>query len=322
MSPQKAKEIYLRHYPIIGVSGQEKIASSRVVVVGAGALGSYSVHYLHKLGVEKIRVIDCDTVEPSDIPRTIYSIEDVGYHKVDALEKKYEIEGIRAKLTRNNVDLLDGYDLIVDGTDNLRTRFLINEYAVKNSKPWIYMSVLKTYGYVMPIIPGVTACLRCFMSPMTKNILTTASAGIISYLPAFIATVGTSLAKKILLRERVESHLMYFDLENLEYSRIFVERKEYCPVCSKNSFEFLEGKYDIDVNQIGDSIHLVPRFEINIDLNLIYDSIRERVIEIDDNYVRFYLNSIEISIYRNGIMIAKGCDENTAMRLYERFIGF
>lgn len=310
---------YLRHIPLIGLEGQKKLAASKVVIVGAGALGSYSVYYLKKLGIEKIRVIDADVVELSDIPRTIYSHEDVGLYKVLALEKKYDVEGINARLDRYNLRLLDGFDLIIDGTDNLRTRFLINEYAVKNGIPWIYMSVMRTYGYAMGIIPNRTACYRCIFSPLSTNLPTPALLGIFSYTPAFAASIGTSIAKRILLNENIESDLICFDLENLECHKIRVEINRDCPVCIHGSYEFIEGKYDIEVFRECDKITLIPKFKIRLDLKTIAANIKAA--EIKNNHIKFTENNIEIMIFEDGKMITKGCDENASIRLYTRYIG-
>ncbi len=137
----QVKMDFSRHFPIIGIEGQRKLGESTVAVVGAGALGSWEAYFLHKLGVGKIIVIDRDFVDESDIPRTIYTKGgDVGKPKVEALKERFGVKGYFEDLNPGTVNLLDGgADLILDGTDNIYTRQVINDYAVKNNKPWVYV---------------------------------------------------------------------------------------------------------------------------------------------------------------------------------------
>jgi len=318
------KEIYSRHYPVIGKEGQVKLGEKKVVVVGAGALGSYTVHFLKKLGVEKIRVIDGDTINYSDIPRTMYGEEDVGRPKVEILSEKYDIEGIAETLVANNADLLENFDLIMDATDNIHTRHLINEFADKNGTPWVHMAVLRTYGYVMGIVPGKTACYRCLIPEKISSIPTCAVEGIMPYVPATAAAMGVAIAQKILLEEEIKSEMIYFNLETMEFQKIFVPRREDCEVCGKKIYRNLEGG-GMKIREMYEGVEIIPPEKINIDLESIKENLEKLNFKVygGERYIRFREGDAEITIFRTGKMLIKGVDkEEEAMRYYARYLGY
>lgn len=170
-------------------------------------------YFLSKLGIGEIIVIDRDFVDYSDLPRTIYLKRHVGMPKVRALSEMLGVHGIFEDLNPSTINLLEDVDLVVDGTDNIYTRHVINDYCVKHKKPWIYIGVLATYGNVMPIIPGKTACYRClFPNIPSKPPPTCTTAGLMSYVSPLAASIATSLAAKILLEEEtIDSSIIYFD---------------------------------------------------------------------------------------------------------------
>ncbi len=317
-------DIFVRHYPVIGREGQEKLSRYSVVVVGAGALGSYTVHFLKKLGVGKIRVIDGDTLNHSDIPRTLYNKEDVGRLKVELLSEKYDVEGIAETLISDSIHLLDNFDLIMDATDNIHTRYLINEFADKRGIPWVHMAVLRTYGYIMGIIPGKTACYRCLIPRNISSVSTCAIEGIMSYVPATAAAIGVAVGQRILLEKDIKSEMIYFNLENMEFQKIFVPRKDDCEVCVRKIYKYLEKGEGIKIREVCEGVEIIPPEKLNIDL----DSIKERLEKLNyrvyggDRYIKFHEGDIQIIIFKTGKMLVKGVDKEEAMRYYARYLGY
>ncbi len=320
----KPLQIFSRHFPIIGLEGQKRLSSSRVAIVGAGALGSWEAYFLHKLGVGEIVVIDRDFVDESDIPRTIYSKEHIGRPKVDVLSEVLDAKGVFEDLNPSTVEVLDNVDLVIDGTDNIYTRQVINDYCVKNEKPWIYVGILSTYGNIMPIIPGKTACYRCLFPELPSRPLPTcAIAGIMSYVPPLAASIAVSLATKILLDEDVDNAIIYFDAKTLEFEKIKVLRREDCPACIKRSFIFLEKRTRIE-RMCDGAYYIVPPERVEIDLEEFANKLKSLGVtpHRSPQFLRFFDGHYEISIFRSGRMVIKGVkDEKEAKNVYARYVG-
>ncbi|SEV86697.1 ThiF family adenylyltransferase [Thermococcus thioreducens] len=315
---------FSRHFPIIGIEGQRKLSESTVAVVGAGALGSWEVYFLHKLGVGRIIVIDRDFVDESDLPRTMYTKEDVGKPKVEVLKERFGVIGHFEDLNPGTVGLLDEADLIIDGTDNIYTRQVINDYAIKTEKPWIYVGVLSTYGNIMPIIPGKTACFRCLMPRLPERPLPTcAIAGIMSYVPSFAASLAVALAAKILLGEEVESELFFFDLKSMDFEKVRIPRREDCPACVRREFTFLEKRIKIE-RMCDGSIQVTPPMPMSINLDEFAERLEKLGIEYlkTSQFIQFEDDYAEILVFRTGRMVIRGAeDEKEAKNFFARYLG-
>jgi len=315
---------FLRHFPIIGIEGQRKLSESTVAVVGAGALGSWEVYFLHKLGVGKIIVVDRDFVDESDLPRTIYTKEDVGKPKIEVLKERFGVIGHFEDLNPSTINLLDEADLIIDGTDNIYTRQVINDYAVKNGKPWIYVGVLSTYGNIMPIIPGKTACFRCFMPKLPSRLVPTcAIAGIMSYVPPLAASITVGLAAKILLGEEIKSELIFFDTKTLDFERVEVPRREDCPACVRREFTFLKKRIKIERLCDG-SIQITPPEKMNVNFEELGKQLEKLGIGYlkTSQFIQFEDEDYEILIFKSGRVVVKGAEEEReAKNLFARYLG-
>lgn len=235
----------------IGTEGQEKLLKSKAVIVGMGALGSMIANHLVRSGVGHIRMIDDDYVELSNLQRQmIYDEDDVKRPKVFAAERKLArmnptvtIEPIFTALKGENAEaLLAGFDVILDGTDNFPTRYLMNEAAVKLGIPYIYGGVISARGVAVVIIPGKTPCLRCLF-PDKDNVPseTADTAGIISPIPAIIGSLEAAEALKLLTGAETTPYLEQVDLWLHSFMQIDIQkgRNPDCPVCVHHQFEFL-----------------------------------------------------------------------------------
>src|SRR5256885_7154613 len=159
----------------IGEAGQERLLGASVVIVGCGAIGGAAANLLLRAGVGRLRIVDRDFVEPSNLQRqTLFDESDArqalpkavaAERKLRAINSSVSVEGIVADVTLQNAEqlLLGGCDLVLDGTDNFETRFLINDVAVKFAKPWIYAAAVASYGVTTAIRPGITPCLACLL---------------------------------------------------------------------------------------------------------------------------------------------------------------
>lgn len=234
-----------------GTEGQKLLMKKKVLVVGIGGTGGLISQLLVRGGIGTLLISDTDTVSISNIHRQLlFTEKDIGKRKMDiayrylkSINSDTEVIPVEEKIDGENIEkYVMGVDLVMDGTDNFLSRYIINDACVKHNKPWIYSGVLATYGTVMPIIPGKTACLRCLMRDPPKREYSTSEMGILNSIPSAIASMAVSLAYRILLGYSIESAIYYYDGWNLSLERINIERQKDCPACSLRRFDFLEQK--------------------------------------------------------------------------------
>lgn len=225
----------------IGKNGQEKLKNSRVAIIGLGGLGSNSAQLLTRAGIGEILLIDKDIVELSNLQRqSLFTEEDINKPKATQALKYLKKVNSNIKIKAETMDLYNeniikllDYDLILDCSDNLKTRFLINEFAFKNKIPWIYASALESNGYVLNILPG-EACFRCIFKE-TSAIQTSNTTGIINTIPAIIASIQVTEAIKTLLGQECTKELIHFNVWDLSLNKIKVKKNPNCPICSKKT---------------------------------------------------------------------------------------
>jgi len=244
----------------IGLEGQRKLSAASVVFAGCGALGSVSVSQLVRAGVGRVRIIDPDVVELSNLQRQVlYDEEDVrsGLPKAEAARRKLarvnsdvRIEAVVADITASTaLELLDGFDLIIDAVDNAECRYLVNDVAVKTDTSWIYAAVAGARGQTLTIIPGETPCLRCvFPAPPEAGTVPTAQTdGVIAPAVHVVASVQVAEALKLLTdrHDALRRGLLTVDLWQGTFRTTSVASGEAdpdCPCCGRRDFEFLNAK--------------------------------------------------------------------------------
>src|SRR3989344_5715661 len=223
-------------YKNIGKQGQVQLRKSHVVIVGIGALGSVVAELLCRAGVGKLTLIDRDYVEEHNLQRqSLYTEADIGQPKaVAALEHLKKINsGIQmvshvTDIYHENISLLHG-DVVVDGTDNMETRFLINEYCVKHKLPWVYGSAIRDEGYVKSFTPG-QACFRCLFGPVS-GLETCDTSGVINSITHMIASLQVSFVLQLLLKQKVSSDLFHMNVWTPSFEQLSVRKNTTCPVC-------------------------------------------------------------------------------------------
>lgn len=336
------QERYSRHrlLPEIGPSGQEKLEKSRVLVVGAGALGTAITERLARAGIGAIRVVDRDFVTESNLQRqTLFLDADVEARlpkavviaeRLRALNPAVDVEGIVDDVNPETVlPLLDGIDLVIDGTDNFETRFLINDACLERGIPWVYGGVVGTSGMSLNIRPGQGPCLRCLMRdlPPAGSLPTCDTAGILNTLPWLIASIQVTEGLKLLIGDaHVREGLLYVDLWSSTFQHITLKRDESCPACGLGERSYLEGDGHVAPTKLcgRDTIQIRPPQPLSLDLEALAKSIEGGVRELVFNgyLLGFEVERYEVTLFSDGRALVRGTgDAGEARAVYARFVG-
>jgi molybdopterin/thiamine biosynthesis adenylyltransferase/rhodanese-related sulfurtransferase len=249
LSPEKRTR-YSRHLliPEIGEEGQFKLLDSRILLIGAGGLGSPAALYLAAAGVGTIGIVDADIVDETNLQRQIaHSLETLGTPKVDSAKRSIEalnpdvdVRTYRERLTSENIDRIldDGWDLIVDGADNFPTRYLVNDASVWRNIPVVHGSIYRFEGQVTVFSPHDGPCYRClFPEPPPPELAPScAEGGVLGVLPGIVGSLQTSEALKLAagIGEPLIGRLLLFDALSTEFNEVKVERRADCPVCGEH----------------------------------------------------------------------------------------
>ena len=325
----------------IGSEGQARLMASKAVLVGCGALGTVQASLLVRAGVGTLRIIDRDFVEESNLQRQIlFDEEDVRalLPKAVAAEKKLRatnslvrVEGVVEDLNASTVArLLDGFDLILDATDNFDARFLLNDYAVKTGTPWIYGACVGSYGLTFPILPGETACLRCvFESAPPPGLSPTCdTAGVLGPIVGIVASLQAAEALKILTgrRERVTRRMAVMDVWEGRLDLIDQPpRDPACPCCFRREFSYLEGTLGSDTATMCGRNAVQNRRRDGLRLDL--DEVASRLgplgaTEKNRFLVRADIDQYRLTVFADGRAIISGTqDPAVAKSIYSRYVG-
>ncbi len=322
----------------IGEQGQQRLLASSAVIVGCGAIGAATANLLTRAGVGKLRIIDRDFVEPSNLQRqTLFDESDAlaalpkavaAERKLRAINSGVSIEGIVADLSpRNAADLLARFDLILDGTDNFETRFLINDFAVQNSKPWIYAAAVASYGLTLTIRPGTTPCLACLMDTQQPGLEETCdTVGVLGSIVNLIASLQAAEATKLLAgrTDALHGRLISCDVWTGHFQSVRIARNRECRACVRRQFTYLDGDAQPHITMCGrDSVQIHERNR-SLDLATLKSRLSPTVSDVRHNefLLRFRIPPYEMTVFSDGRAILKGTkDPAIARSLYARYIG-
>ncbi len=341
--PDLSRYVRQMRFAPLGEAGQESIARGRALIVGCGALGSVIANTLGRAGVGKLRIVDRDFLELNNLQRQVlYDEADVASglpkaiaaaNKLRAINSQIEVEPIVADISAANiVELMQDVDVVVDGTDNFETRYLINDAALKLSTAWIYGGCIGAEGQSMTILPGETPCLRCLMpeAPPPGATPTCDSAGILGPIINVIASIEAMEALKILAGHRAATSrvLTVIDLwENrvrqVKLVSLQAQRAE-CPACQGREYPWLSGERG------SHSAVLCGR-------NAVQLSVAESAISLDELeqklrglgrvtrnafLLRFAIDDYQLTIFPDGRAIISGTEDIAAAKtIYARYIG-
>ena len=354
---QKSYERYSRQilFGEIGELGQQRLLESSAVIVGCGALGTALANLLVRAGVGRLRIVDRDFVEPSNLQRqTLFEESDAqealpkavaAERRLHAINSGVSVEGIVADVSPKNAEeLLREFPLILDGTDNFETRFLLNDVAIHLNVPWIYAAVVASYGVTLTVRPGETACLACALesgSPSERPREnddgsraagpagaedTCDTVGVLGAAAGVIASIEAAEAIKLLVgkSESAGGRLVSFDVWSGRFQSVRVARNPECRACVRHDFRYLEGDAQPHLTMCGrDSVQIHERRR-QLDLAALGKRIAPTVAEVRENgfLLRFRVPPYEMTVFADGRAIIKGTrDTSVARSLYARYIG-
>ena len=345
LDPAARARRYVRQeiFSPIGVHGQARLASAHVAIVGCGALGSAAADSLARSGVGRLTIIDRDYVELHNLQRqSLFDENDVlerapkaiaAAERLKRINGDVEITPVVADVTSGNIESLTaGAEILIDGTDNFETRYLINDLAVKTNRPWVYGGVIAGGGATMTIRPGVTPCLRCVfpIAPEAGSAPTCDAAGVLGPAVHVIAAFEASEAIKLAVgaAEQTNAGLISIDVWNLGFHATPLgEPDPECPCCGHRQFTFLD-RPSIASEAIlcgHDAVQVHPHPPVRLDL----DELAARLRAIGEVSANRYLlrfsepnSERELTIFPDGRAIIKGTEDPAeARRLYARYIG-
>jgi adenylyltransferase/sulfurtransferase len=336
---------YLRQatYPPIGPEGQRHLAAASVLLVGCGALGSAVANLLVRAGIGRLVIADRDYVELHNLQRqSLFDEDDVARHlpkaeaavaKLRRINTDVSVESAVVDVNASNVEgLLENVQVIVDGTDNFETRYLINDVAVKFDRPWVYGGVIATYGITMTIRPGLSPCLRCVFAepPEPGGTLTCDTAGVLGPAVSLVASVQAAETMKLAIgdHDALNRDLLAVDVWRLTFDRIPLDAPAPdCPTCGRRDFSFLDRPPLTQTTVLcgHDAVQVRVDPGVKLDLDALASRLRSAGEVLANPYlVRFRDPTAghELTIFADGRAIIKGTgDETDARAIYARYIG-
>jgi len=325
-------------FPGIGLAGQERLAAGRVAVVGCGATGTCVSSLLARAGVGELLILDRDYVEPSNLQRqTLFDEADAAESlpKAVAAARKIALFNSEVKVTAEVTDLtpenirglLGEVDLILDATDNFETRYLINDFAVEQGKPWIYAAAVASYAVTMNVIPGQTACLTCIFPAAPEGTVETCdTAGILNSAVNLVGSIQATEAIKFLVgaHHQLRQTLLSFDVWSNDHAEVAAGKpRPGCQTCERREFPHLAGERRPQITLCGrNSVQIHER---NRPVNFGEMSTRLQPhgkVKHNDFVLKFWRDPYEITLFPDGRAIIKGtADTAVARSLYARFVG-
>ena len=322
----------------MGPEGQTRLAAARVAIVGCGATGSALASLLARAGVGYLRIIDRDYVEPSNLQRQmLFDESDAAESLPKAIAAARRIRGFNSQIVvephatdlvpDNAADLLGNVQLILDGTDNFETRYLINDYAVSEKLPWIYAAGVGSYAVTMNVLPGETACLACIFPDSPKGMVETCdTSGILNSAVNLVASIATTEAMKLIVgaRNQLRRTLLSYDVWSNEHAQVSTARpRDGCRACQQRDFVHLEGEGRPPISMCGRNSVQIHERQRPID----FDEITRRLtphgtVKHNEFVLKFWHDPYELTLFPDGRAIIKGTNDPAIARsLYARYVG-
>jgi molybdopterin/thiamine biosynthesis adenylyltransferase len=325
----------------IGEEGQRQLGSSCALIVGCGALGSAHAESLARAGVGKLRIVDRDFVEASNLQRqTMFTERDATERMPKAVAAAAHIREINAEIevqpeiidvNYSNVErLVTDCNVVLDGTDNFATRYLINDACVKHEVNWIYGAAVGSYGVTMTVRPHLTPCLRCLFesAPPAASAPTCDTAGVIMPIISVVSAVQVTEALKLLTGQNESLHgsLMQFDVWRNEWRKINPgPPSQNCPTCALRRFETLEAaSADLAAVLCGrNAVQISPAQATRLNFEELAARLRVTgEVKFNDYLLRFRTGEFELTVFQDARSIIRGTDElKIARSLYAKYIG-
>lgn len=331
-----AKDFYSRQVIMkeLGKKGQRQLAKSKVAVVGAGGLGTVSSLYLALAGVGYIRLIDQDTVEAQNLHRQIlYTVSDLHYPKAEVAAKRLQelnplvkAEAVPENVNASNVErLLDGVDCVVDGLDNMMTRYLVNRACVKLKLPYVFGAAIGIEGNLSVFAPPETGCLECLMPNLSdQDLLTCSTRGVIGATPGVIGALQAMETIKLLagIGSTLKGKLLVCDFSDMDFTSIDISKSTRCPVCHGAMSSVAGGERLVWLCG-RDTANINPEKPLKLNLDEVYPVVNKRFnVRLKSRLaLMFNYKGYEVSLFNGGRMLLKGVtDEKTALTVYREIL--
>ena len=324
----------------IGVEGQRKLAAARVAIIGCGATGSALANLLARAGVGALRIIDRDFVEPSNLQRqSLFDERDAAdslpkaiaaARKIAAFNSQIVVEPKVEDLVPANIEaLFEGMSLLLDGTDNFETRYLINDYAVDHALPWIYSAAVGCYAVTLNVLPGQTACLACLFPDSPRGMVVTCeTSGILNSAVNLVASVAATEALKLLVAGANAPHvrrtLLSFDVWTNEHAEISAAKpRPGCRACGARDFIHLAGEARPHITLCGRNSVQIHERQRPIDFAAMDRRLQPHgTVRHNDFVLKFWHDPYEMTLFPDGRAIIKGTTDTAVARsLYARYVG-
>ena len=339
---QKFEERYSRQilFRGIGAEGQRRLAEGRVAIVGCGATGSALASLLARAGVGRLRIIDRDYVESSNLQRqSLFDEKDAAEsvpkaiaaaRKIAAFNSEIVVEPRVEDVIPGNINVLfEGMDVILDGTDNFETRYLLNDYALKNSLPWIYAAAVGSYGVTLNVLPGKTACLACIFPDTPRGMVETCeTSGILNTAVNVVASIAATEAMKLLIggaaAEQLRKTLWSLDVWKNDQVEIAAGTpRPGCRACGERDFVHLAGEGRPHITMCGRNSVQIHERARPIDFAEMQRRLEAHGLVRHNEFVlKFWRKPYEMTIFPDGRAIIKGTtDTGVARSLYARYVG-
>ena len=332
----------------IGIEGQKKLRDAKVLLVGCGALGTVLGNTLARAGVGHITIVDRDYIELNNLQRQVlFDEQDIAdqlpksvaaKRKIEKINSAISVEAIVADVNHTNIEqMAAGKDLLLDGTDNFETRFLINDVSVKTGVPWIYGAVISAMGLAMVIRPGVTPCLRCIFEtiPPPGMSPTCDTAGVLGPTVNMVGSWQALEAMKLLTGsiKDVSEYLFSFDLWDNRFQQLNVKKAKDladCPACKRRDFEFLSGKFGSSTTTLcgRNAVQISQPAGFKVDFEHIAAGLRSVG---KPSFNKFMLKcpiveasgkEFELTLFADGRAIVKGTNKAAeAKAIYAKYVG-
>ena len=324
----------------IGAEGQRRLTAGRIAIVGCGATGSALAQLLARAGVGKLRIIDRDYVEASNLQRQSLFDEADAYEstpkaiaaarKIAGFNSEVEVEARVEDVVPGNIEaILEGMDVVLDGTDNFETRYLVNDYAVKASLPWIYAAAVGSYGVTLNVSPGTTACLACLFPDTPRGMVETCeTSGVLNTAVNLVASIAATEAMKLLVGgealEKLRKTLWSFDVWTNEHAEIAAGKPRMgCQACGERDFVHLAGEGRPHITMCGRNSVQIHERARPID----FAEMQRRLeslghVRHNEFVLKFWREPYELTLFPDGRAIIKGTtDTGVARSLYARYVG-
>jgi len=323
-------------FPGIGEDGQTRINASSAAIIGCGALGTLQAAALARAGVGRLVIVDRDYVELSNLQRQLLFTESDaadGVPKAVAAARELAranssvtVEPQVADLTATNIeDLLEGVNVILDGTDNFETRYLINDFAVRNRIPWVYGGAVASYGITMPVMPGKACCFKCFYPEPPHGVQPTCdTAGVLNAVTSAVAAIQAGDAVKILVRGEAAARVTTIDVwtGRIRQSQLPPAVAD-CPTCGLGEYPHLSERRRTPISLCGRNAVQIHELDRPLDLEQLRAQLEPLgQVRANEFALRFFKPPYEMTFFPDGRAIIKGTqDVGLARSLYAKYVG-